>query len=147
MYRVAIELDKGRFLNPTVFNDKEGAEELKRKTQAALGEEIPVVTIEICDWCKKEKSINAHGICEECDRNRGTEETICMEGVNRFKTVRYRPTCKHHLEDCIHDPAYIKATYPDWYIELYGDKMPEKAIVTGDCRNCMNGECYDDEDK
>ena len=147
MFQVAIKLDKGRFLNPTVFNDRESAEVLKRKTQVALGEEIPIVIIEICDCCKEEKAINAQGICEECDRNRGTESTICMEGINRFKTVRYKPACKYNFEDCIFDPAYIKATYPEWYIELYGDKTIEEAIATGDCRNCIDGNRYDDEDK
>ncbi len=49
MFQVAIKLDKGRFLNPTVFNDRESAEELKRKTQVALGEEIPIVIIEMTE--------------------------------------------------------------------------------------------------
>lgn len=71
-------------------------------------------------------------------------ETICMdEGPNQFETVKYRPTCVHGCTDCIWDPAYIYATYPNWYKRLYGESKP--AEVT--CENCANGERYDDEDK
>ena len=71
-------------------------------------------------------------------------ETICMdEGPNRFKPVYYKPTCPHGYEDCVFDPAYIYATYPKWYEELYGNKKPAEVV----CDNCKDGERYDDEDK
>lgn len=71
-------------------------------------------------------------------------ETICMdEGLNQFKTVKYRPTCIHGCTDCIWDPAYIYATYPNWYKKLYGNAKPEDIA----CENCKTGERYDDEDK
>lgn len=71
-------------------------------------------------------------------------ETICMdEGSNQFKTVKYRPTCVHGCTDCIWDPAYIYATYPNWYKKLYGEAKPEEVA----CENCKEGERYDDEDK
>lgn len=71
-------------------------------------------------------------------------ETICMdEGPNQFKTVKYRPTCVHGHTDCIWDPAYIYATYPDWYKRLYGETKPVEVA----CEKCANGERYDDEDK
>ena len=71
-------------------------------------------------------------------------ETICMdEGANQFKTIKYRPTCVHGCTDCIWDPAYILATYPNWYKKLYGDAKPEDVA----CENCKTGERYDDEDK
>lgn len=71
-------------------------------------------------------------------------ETICMdEGSNQFKTIKYRPTCVHGCTDCIWDPAYIYATYPNWYKRLYGDTKPAEVA----CENCANGERYDDEDK
>jgi methylenetetrahydrofolate dehydrogenase (NADP+)/methenyltetrahydrofolate cyclohydrolase len=72
-----------------------------------------------------------------------TVNTICMEGPNQFKTVSYTPTCVHGYADCVFDPAYIKATYPSWYIDLYGDTEPNE----NSCANCENGERYDDEDK
>lgn len=71
-------------------------------------------------------------------------ETICMdEGPDQFKTVRYRPTCVHGCTDCIWDPAYIYATYPNWYKKLYGESKPTEVA----CENCADGERYDDEDK
>ena len=71
-------------------------------------------------------------------------ETICMdEGPNQFKTIKYLPTCPHGCVDCIFDPAYIKATYPSWYKDLYGEALPDAVH----CENCLSGERYDDEDK
>jgi hypothetical protein len=70
-------------------------------------------------------------------------ETVCMEGENQFKNVNYKPCCKHGYDDCIYDPAYIYATYPEWYKKLYGDKLPEEIT----CAHCENGERWDDEDK
>lgn len=71
-------------------------------------------------------------------------ETICMdEGPNQFKTIKYRPTCVHGCTDCIWDPAYIYATYPNWYKRLYGEAKPVEVA----CENCADGERYDDEDK
>ena len=69
--------------------------------------------------------------------------TIRMEGENQFQEVKYKPCCKHSYDDCIYDPAYIYATYPEWYKKLYGDKLPEEIT----CDHCENGERWDDEDK
>lgn len=66
-------------------------------------------------------------------------QTTVMEGVNRFKTVTYTPTCKYGFDNCVYDRAYIKATYPEWYEELIADGGI-------DCQ-CENGERYDCEDK
>lgn len=74
--------------------------------------------------------------------------TIAMEGPNRFKEAKYTPTCPHGYDDCIYDPAYIKASSPEWYVTLYGDKAPEEvARDAGSCGRCIDGEFYDDEDK
>jgi hypothetical protein len=93
----------------------------------------------------------ANDIREEQKKLEGSVETMAMEGPNQFKTVYYRPTCKFGWDDCIHDPAYIYATYPEWYKELYGDKSPEDAALDdeeGCCRSCSEKCCYyDDEDK
>jgi hypothetical protein len=71
------------------------------------------------------------------------QKTICMEGENQFKNVNYKPCCKHGYDDCIYDPAYIYATYPEWYKKLYGNRLPEEVT----CAHCENGERWDDEDK
>lgn len=77
-----------------------------------------------------------------------THTTLAMEGADRFKRVEYKPTCRHGCDDCIYDPAYIKATYPDWYVELYGEKTPEEAALEKNgCVLCYCGERYDDKDK
>lgn len=74
--------------------------------------------------------------------------TLAMEGPNEFQKVGYVPTCRHGCDDCIHDPAYIKATYPEWYAELYGPKTPKEAAQDSrGCAMCKEGELYDDEDK
>lgn len=74
--------------------------------------------------------------------------TMAMEGPNKFASVEYAPTCRHGCDDCIHDPAYIKATYPEWYAELYGPKTPKEAAQDSrGCAMCKEGELYDDEDK
>ena len=84
-------------------------------------------------------------IKKEIDANAGLVKTMAMEGPNQFKDVYYRPTCKFGWDDCINDPAYIYATYPDWYKTLYVDKTPEE--VAG-CKHCTEECChYDDEDK
>lgn len=46
-------------------------------------------------------------------------ETIVMEGKDRFKTVKYEPICFYGNYDCINDPAYIQATYPERYKKFY----------------------------
>jgi hypothetical protein len=66
-----------------------------------------------------------------------------MEGPNQFKMIGFKPTCPHGYIDCVWDPAYIKATYPSWYLKLYGDTEPKD----NHCEQCPNGERYDDEDK
>ena len=53
----------------------------------------------------------------------------------------YNPVCPFGYDDCVWDPAYIKANYPEWYAKLYGDKTPEE--VGCDTNSCF----YDDEDK
>ena len=53
----------------------------------------------------------------------------------------YNPVCPFGYDDCVWDPAYIKANYPEWYTKLYGDKTPEE--VGCDTDSCF----YDDEDK
>ena len=86
---------------------------------------------------------------KEIDAKAGLVRTMAMEGPNKFKDVYYRPTCKFGCEDCIHDPAYIKATYPEWYERLYGGLDPETAAkCEGGCSACTEDNCYyDDEDK
>ena len=76
------------------------------------------------------------------------QETLAMEGPNKFKSVQYKPTCRHGCTDCIHDPAYILVTYPHWYLNLYGKVTPEQASTDPNgCALCKDGEMYDDEDK
>lgn len=77
--------------------------------------------------------------CSKCSRNPDNWDI-------RDYYKEYIPTCKHNRDDCIHDPAYIKCFYKDWYRELYGNVSPEEAACMG-CRNCKSGEDYDDEDK
>lgn len=95
--------------------------------------------------------VKAADIREEQKALEGLVRTLAMEGPNQFDWVYYRPTCKFGWDNCIHDPAYIYSTYPDWYKELFGDKSVEDAALDdeeGCCRSCSEKCCYyDDEDK
>ena len=67
------------------------------------------------------------------------------------KKLHYIPTCPRGYYDCTSDPAYIKATNPDWYKELYGD-VPVKEAVKSCIKRVEEDPyeeqyCYDDEDK
>lgn len=95
----------------------------------------------ICDLCiREDKEI----VCPMCTRN--------PSNVLADFFVEYYPVCNKGYVDCIHDPAYIKHFYPDWYEELWGDKTVEEAfqeqVKEGVC-NCTGSHCrnYDDEDK
>ena len=68
-----------------------------------------------------------------------------MEGPNKFNWVDYTPTCKHKYEDCVWDPAYIQATYPEWYKKLFGDKTPDQAAQEPlhSCDMCKDGQRFD----
>lgn len=76
-----------------------------------------------------------------------TESTLCMQGPNQFKTVKYRPTCHCGYPDCIWDPAYILATYPEWYTRLHGKDTNPEDVSCEKQGFCKDGERYDDEDK
>ena len=80
----------------------------------------------------------ADEVLAEQKKLEGLVKTLAMEGPNQFDWVYYRPTCKFGWDNCIHDPAYIYATYPEWYKELYGDKSPEEAAADKDegCAHC-----------
>ena len=58
-------------------------------------------------------------------------------------------TCKFGYADCINDPGYIFAHYPEWYKELYGDMSYEEASKDPNgCAACTEKHfLYDDEDK
>lgn len=91
----------------------------------------------------------ADEVLAEQKKVEGLVETMVMEGPNQFKTVYYKPTCKFGCDDCICDPAYIKATYPKWYERLHGGLSPEVAAeCEGSCAVCTEDDClYDNEDK
>lgn len=92
----------------------------------------------------------ADEVLAEQKKLEGLVKTLAMEGPNQFDWVYYKPTCKFGWDNCIHDPAYIYSTYPEWYKELYGDKSPEEAAVDEEegCAHCTKDNCYyDDEDK
>lgn len=91
----------------------------------------------------------ADEVLAEQKKLEGLVKTLAMEGPNQFDWVYYKPTCKFGWDNCIHDPAYIKATYPEWYERLYGGLSPEAAAkCEGGCTACTEDNCYyDDEDK
>ena len=94
--------------------------------------------IKVSDLVEKLKE-KAAEVREEQKALEGLVRTLAMEGPNQFDWVYYRPTCKFGWDDCICDPAYIKATYPEWYERLYGGLDPETAAkCEGGCSNQDN---------
>ena len=95
-------------------------------------------------------------ICELCiQKDKETTCPMCKHNPSNVLVdffIEYYPVCAMGYADCIHDPAYIKHFYPDWYEELWGDKTVEEAfqeqVKEGVC-NCTGSHCrnYDDEDK
>ena len=97
------------------------------------------------NWCDKE--INKFWRWSKEER-RGYS-AVNPPGMRYAKT--YRPTCPYGYEHCVSDPAYIKAYYPDWFEELYGNKTPWQA-AREHCDPCLEKypKCcpwFDDEDK
>ncbi len=140
-----------------LFTDPSG----KQTLHVTQLDTIPTINVRIAD--KVTSAISATGLmchacysdadpdacfCKYCGVQLKTPDeptpylsrTLAMEGEMRFQSVYYAPTCRYGYVDCIGDPAYIKATYPDWYAKL----------VEGGCcfcETCIDGSNYDDEDK
>ena len=92
-----------------------------------------------CDSCWTPKLYGKEK-CRSCSNQPGLTDHHLWNPV----------TCKFGYEDCIHDPGYIFAHYPDWYKELYGDMSYEEAALDPKkgCVSCTEKHChYDDEDK
>ena len=98
-----------------------------------------------CDKCVTDKSE-----CKNCRNNAEVQKILKSLPKHNLFTA-YVPVCPRGYTDCIYDPAYIHFHYPDWYKELYGDKIPEEAAEK--CRQKVIEDpdeeyyCYDDEDK
>ena len=92
-------------------------------------------------------------ICKYCWTPRVESKERCRTCIHNFDLkdhyLNNPVTCKFGYQDCIHDPGYIFAHYPDWYRELYGDKdYTEAAKDKEGCGMCSEEDChYDDEDK
>ena len=91
--------------------------------------------------------VNKDVHCDSCTLQRGVKERA-------YFYKEYKPLCPRGYSDCIHDPAYLKHYYPEWYKKTYGNKTPEEVLLVEN--GCMqrfkedpNEEeyCYDDEDK
>lgn len=102
---------------------------------------------------KCERCISYKSWCSQC-RDNPVYQQILAAIPRESCFMYYKPVCPRGFTDCIRDPAYIKYNYPDWYIELYGDKTPEEAIYNKNgCWDSFQKDpemkyyCYDDEDK
>ena len=99
----------------------------------------------LCESCVADKSL-----CSNC-KDHPIVKKILLSLPKHSYFQEYEPVCPRGYEDCVSDPAYIKYHYPNWYKELYGDKIPEEAAEK--CRQRMledpdeENYCYDDEDK
>lgn len=95
-----------------------------------------------CDVCVADKSQ-----CAACREN-----PIYANVPTRSLFQAYIPTCPRGYDDCVYDPAYIKAFHPEYYQNLYGDLTPEQASERCCAKRVEEDpdeayDCYDDEDK
>lgn len=84
---------------------------------------------------------NATELCESCRDN-----IKYRDYPTSSYHQEYKPTCRRGCWDCVCDPAYILYHYPEWYKEMYGDKIFDTCpdYEPDDWGYCEN---YDDEDK
>ena len=78
-----------------------------------------------CERCVQDKEL-----CVNCRDN-----PIYHNVPRHSFYMYYKPVCPRGFSDCVTDPAYIKFHYPDWYKELYGDKIE---IMVGSGINAEN---------
>ena len=101
-------------------------------------------------WNRCDKCVSNKSLCSQCRDNPEVQKILASLPKLSF-FMDYIPVCPRGYLDCVYDPAYIHFHYPDWYKELYGDKIPEEAAEK--CRQRMledpdeENYCYDDEDK
>lgn len=53
-----------------------------------------------------------------------------------FVLNKYEPLCSLGFDNCIYDPSFIKANYPEDYKRLWGDKEPKEIVEKGYCSIC-----------
>ena len=102
---------------------------------------------------KCEKCVSDKSWCSVC-RDNPEVQKILASLPKQSCFMEYIPVCPRGYVDCVCDPAYIQFYHPEWYKELYGNKMPEEAIFQkGGCWDSFVNDpdekyyCYDDEDK
>ena len=71
-------------------------------------------------------------------------ESAVYKAKNLAKKPDYIPTCPYGYEDCISDPAYIRAYHPKWWEEL---GMPTECENADEYEESCSCRWYDDEDK
>lgn len=92
--------------------------------------------------CQLEGYVPSHS-CENCRVSEFVDklyedryellDLLTVEGTS-ISQEPYEPTCKYGYSDCIFDPAYD---------EYYYDSTDDHPM----CKGCIDGNCYDDEDK
>lgn len=71
-------------------------------------------------------------------------ESAVYKTKDLAKKPDYIPTCPYGYEDCISDPAYIRAYHPKWWEEL---GMPTECENADEYEEGCSCRWYDDEDK
>ena len=71
-------------------------------------------------------------------------ESAVHQAKGIAKKPDYIPTCPYGYEDCISDPAYIRAYHPKWWEEL---GMPTECECADEYEEGCHCRYYDDEDK
>ena len=110
---------------------------LPMRIEGFMGMEIPCDAM-IVDIVYKVKADFGNGQYSEMTLNEQELQNRLIGNPQPCDNGYYQPLCTYGYSDCICDPAYIKANYPDWYKEL-GNPT--------ECQDCVDGERYDDEDK
>lgn len=86
---------------------------------------------------KVNEDIQETGRCGSCVTDRSMCDT-CIENP-RYRNITgshyaaYIPACPAGYDDCVYDPAHLKAYGPEIYFEAYGDASPEDVVREHGC--------------
>lgn len=85
----------------------------------------------------------------QCEMKNARYTLRCIESdvekvANILYQAPYTPSCPYGYEDCVSDPAYIRAYHPKWWEEL---GMPTECECADEYEEDCSCRYYDDEDK
>lgn len=114
------------------LSNEEWLKEVEKATEMCKGE--------MTNYCRlTEECVNYSKDCGRCWRSH--PQPILGDFYQD-----YIPVCPYCKLNCIHDPAFIKKTDPEYYKLLFEELLPKDAVIDY-CKDCDGWNMYDDECK